>query len=573
MDGIPGIIFGPYAINRNRFIIYLRGEERRARRADIKILISLLSLSGEKHRAVYGYEIEELKRWNQDAAKQSKNLRQAVSRLWHDLGDESKDYIVAASKYDPSKKGAYMFNGNARSVADLRSEYSYPLRMSLPPIVKSAPSTTLLSDKERRAVRDIAESLNLEEVALVRKVSERMTYQKYCELLDFKRRQSAIRQKRIHSQLLSYYYDKDLAKHNLHRYSARVNGKTISSNIAVSPDWLNLHIDLEEEQDRFKMVYPFPGTSSLKLEEVADLVASSFLLGVRIRNEPVFCLQDINPAQSKTPVSFSIGQYFEHRLGHGKLGAELVRALTKSELDPEKAISDQRLGLRRDLLPDAGSIKNFSGRRCVGGVNVVVAFQRHDDFVFFVEQRSDEVASARGELCTIPNGFHQALTKRKAEQQVSIRESVFRELWEELFNGEQVIQYDGHNEPDWYYEYPQLHWFTEKKNRKNFEHLWVGFGADLTDGSYQFSVLLVVRSPQYLERYKRSIWPNYEFRHKGELPLEISTKRPDDLAALLTDDLCADTSIFTIVEALRALKGLDKSGRVVLPDIELVTAA
>lgn len=573
MGGISGIIFGPYALDINRFIAFRKGEECVARRADLKRLKSLILLSRTGPRAVYAHEIPELEHWCQHAEKQAKNLRQSVFRLRRDLGKELADYLVAASKCDPSKKGAYMFIGNARFVADLRSEYPYPLRMSLPPIVKhSTRRMIVLSDKERKVVREVAESLNMEEVALARQVSESMTQQKYLELLNFKKNQSAMRQKRLQNQLLGLYYDKELPKHNLHRYSVRVGDKIISSNIAVCRDWLNLQVDLEDQQDRFKVVHPCSQAPSLKLEEVADLVASSFLLGVRISNEPVFCLEDIKPTQSKSPISFSIGQYFEHRLGHGKLRTDLVHALIDSKLDPEKAIFHERLGPRKDLL-DAGSIKNFSGRRCIGGVNVVVAFQRHNDFVFFAEQRSDEVASACGELCTIPNGVHQSLTKRKVEQQVSIRESAFRELWEELFNGEQVIQYDGHNEPDWYYRYPQLHWFTEKNNRKNFEHLWVCFGADLTDGSYQFGLLLIVRSPQYLERYKDSIWPNYEFRHKGELPLEISTKKPYDLAALLTNDLCADTSIFTIVEAIRALKDLDKKGRVVLPDIELVTAA
>lgn len=572
MGAVPGIIFGSYAIDITRFAIYWKGDQCQARPKDVRILISLISLSGEDHRAVYGHEIPELAYWRQNAANQNKHLRQSVDRL-RDLGEDMPRYIVTASKNDPSKKGAYLFAGSARPVADLITEYPYPLRMPFPRIARPLASyTTLLSDKERKVVREIAESLNMEEVALVRKVAEHMTPKKHLELLEFKRRQSAIRQKRINNQLLGLYYDKDLAKHSLCRYSICVNGKkTITPNIVVSSDWLNLRIDLEDQRDRFKVVDPFPYIPSLKLEEVADLVASSFLLGIRISNEPVFCLRDINPAQSGSPISFSIGQYFEHRLSHGKLGSELMHALIASKLNPDKAITEQPFDRRKSLL-DAGSIKSFSARRSVGGVNVLVAFQQHDDFVFFVKQRSDEVASAPGEFCILPNGFHQSLTKAKVEQQVSIRESSFRELGEELFNREQVIRYDGHNEPDWYYEYPQLHWFTEKKNKNDFEHLWVCFGSDLTDGSYQFGVLLVIRNPQYLERFRQSIWPNYEFRRNSEPPLEISTKNPGALATVLTNRLCADTSVFTIVEGLRALKALDKR-RVVLPDIELVTAA
>src|SRR5437588_193356 len=100
MDEIPGIIFGSYAIDINRFALYWRGEKCRTRPKDVRILMSLISLSGKDHRAVYGHEIPELKYWRQNAGKQNNYLTKSVSRL-RDVGEELARNLVTASKYDP----------------------------------------------------------------------------------------------------------------------------------------------------------------------------------------------------------------------------------------------------------------------------------------------------------------------------------------------------------------------------------------------------------------------------------------------------------------------------------------
>jgi transcriptional regulator with XRE-family HTH domain len=385
--------------------------------------------------------------------------------------------------------------------------------------------------------------------------------------------ESKMRREKISNRLLSLYYpDPTLSALGLARYVVSVDGQLVETNIAVTRKRYALSVGLKGEQDAFSYVDRSFHAPSPSDEEIVNLVAASVEHDVRVTNNPVFCLQEFDPTLSRSPITFSLATYLEYRLTYGKLEEELVEGLIETSLNPEDAIArrNELLPRRRALLPDVAAISNVSHRLCVGGVNVLFALRRpapYNDFAFFIGERSDKVASARGVRCLIPSGFHQPFTQASAAAEVSICASVFRELWEELYRGDEVISHDGHVKPDWYFKYPQLGWFR-KRNAK-FEHEIVSFGLHLKDGGYQFGVLLAVDDPRYWTKYGNDICTNYEFRNTGTHAVAISTKDARGLAALLTDPLCANSSVFVIVEALLRLKALEPKW-VTLPQIERV---
>src|SRR6266853_438067 len=326
------------------------------------------------------------------------------------------------------------------------------------------------------------------------------------------------------TQLLEQYYRSSLADSGLTLCAIEIDGEVIDTHIVTSSAMAAFAVNLKEEHSLFRLVNPSFTAPRLNYQQLVSFIADSLLLKVRVKDEPVFCLHDIDPKSPESPISFCIAKYLEYRLTLGSLRHELIRGLIRSKFNVQKAYKDRdSLLLRRKrLLKNAGAILAFRDRLCVGGVNVFFAVRRPDDFAFYVEERSDEVASARREACIIPTGFHQPLTSIHAAAQISIRESVFRELWEELFNGRKVISHDGHTEPDWYYQYPPLAWF--KHNKDDFLHEWICFGLDLIDGSYQFGIFLIVNDARYWEKYRRRIATNYEFRHTGTSLVPSSTK-------------------------------------------------
>jgi DNA-binding XRE family transcriptional regulator len=427
-----------------------------------------------------------------------------------------------------------------------------------------------LSSKELKIVSGIAQSVGVSESRLVDDVSRGMNEKgRLARLLKFREDEYTIRAERKDTQLLAQYYRDSLAKCGLGRYAINLDGEIINTHIAVSSAMPVFKVDLEEERSLFGLVNSSFATPQPTYKQIVNFMVDSLLLGVRVKNEPVFCLHDIDLKFPKAPISFRMAKYLEYRLGLGSLRNELIRGLVRSKLDVKKAYSKREslLPCRKQFLKDGGTLLAFHDRLCVGGVNVFFALKRPNDFAFYVEERSEAVASARREACIIPSGFHQPLTSIHAALQISVRESVFRELWEELFNGKKVISHDGHTEADWYYQYPPLAWF--ERHKKDFQHEWICFGLDLIDGSYQFGIFLIVNDSRYWEKYRRRIATNYEFRHTGAKLVPISTKDRNGISELLRNPYLAHTSVFTLAEGLQRLQALDKERRYVdIPEIK-----
>ena len=393
---------------------------------------------------------------------------------------------------------------------------------------------------------------------------------------EFQAAEAKVRQERLSNRLLQLYYpDGDLRSRGLARYAFKVDGERVETNIVVSRKREPLKISLKNSQKQFRYVKRSSQIPSLPENILISAVANSLKDGVEITNDPVFCLHEFDPTLSHDWIGFWVAPYFEYRSTFGGLEHELVHALIKTRFNPEEAMRKREQLLRgRDiLLPDVARLGDASRIMCVGGVNVVFALRRdapHHDFAFFVGERSERVASAPGVRCLIPSGFHQPSTWGSAREEVSISASVFRELWEEPYRGDEVISHDGHLKSDWYFKYPELGWF--RKKGAQFRHEIVSFGMHLKDGSYQFGILLVVDDPKYWNVYGNNMVPNYEFRRSGMRARVISTRNKAILAELLADPLCANASAFAISEALLRLKKLAPD-RVALPSIEILSAS
>ena len=491
---------------------------------------------------------------------------------------EFADYVGISEKtVQNAENGGRIKEGNAADIASalkMRFDQLFWVREGKRPSdIGIHPRRFLgraLSSRELKVVREIAQSFGINESRLVDDVSRGINEKaRLVQLLKFREQEHAIREARKDTQLLARYYRESLAEFGLGRYAIKVDEEIIDTHIVVSSTMPTLKLNLEEERSLFRLVNSSCIAPQVTYKQIVNFMVESVLLGVRVKNESVFCLYDVALKFPQKPISFRIAKYLEYRLTLGSLRNEIIRGLVRSKFDVQKTYKERKslFPQREQLLKDAGAILDFHNRLCVGGVNVFFAVKRSDDFAFYVEERSETVASARREACIIPSGFHQPLASVHAAPQISVRESVFRELWEELFNGKKVISHDGHTEADWYYQYPPLAWF--KRNKNCFLHEWICFGFDLIDGSYQFGIFLIVTDPGYCEKYRRRIKTNYEFRHTGTSLVPISTKDRNGISKLLRNPLLAHTSLFTLAEGLQRLQSLDPDKRYVnIPEIK-----
>jgi hypothetical protein len=226
------------------------------------------------------------------------------------------------------------------------------------------------------------------------------------------------------------------------------------------------------------------------------------------------------------------------------------------------------LPLRDALLPNLGSLLDFDARICAGGMGALFAVARagtaRPEFLIPVQRRSGSVADGRGQLALLPKGFHQDCAG--VSDEVDIRWTLWRELYEEVFDGKEA-QGDavtlGH---DWYLQdCPGVAWFHQPDQR-GFRCESVAFGLNAINGNYEFAKVLAVTDETYRRTFQRDmLFTSEEFADpKG---IKLSSQRRDHIKnTLLLPDWTSE-GLFQFVEGLLWLKD-ELPEWVDLPDIE-----
>lgn len=155
------------------------------------------------------------------------------------------------------------------------------------------------------------------------------------------------------------------------------------------------------------------------------------------------------------------------------------------------------LPLRQELLRDGQQLLDFPSRFVVGGPDVLVALARPaplNDFALLIQRRSLRVSGDQGLVAVVPMGYHQHSINSEVE--VALSHTVFREFYEELCGGVEVIKDTARFLPDWFFhQCPSLGWFRD--NRGGYELVCTAFGISLGPGNAQFAVTLAVPNERF----------------------------------------------------------------------------
>jgi hypothetical protein len=170
-------------------------------------------------------------------------------------------------------------------------------------------------------------------------------------LLRFREHEYKIREERKDTRLLERYYRSSLANSGLSRYVIEIDGEVVDTHIVTSSAMPDFKVNVEEEHGLFRLVNPSLTAPRLNYQQLVSFIADSLLLRVRVKDEPVFCLRDIDLKVPKSPISFRIAKYLEYRLTLGSLRNELIRGLIRSKFNVQRAYRDRdSLLLRRKRL-------------------------------------------------------------------------------------------------------------------------------------------------------------------------------------------------------------------------------
>jgi hypothetical protein len=354
---------------------------------------------------------------------------------------------------------------------------------------------------------------------------------------------------------LNRFYSK--VPNELTPYCLTVDGCEIFTTIFTRPGLVNLRLPPQnaamEHITEFSSCLP---TSPALEDYSCRMMAQHEAMGMRLWDSHKYRMTLLidNPLQC----GFADIPFFAFRYSSGLLEDELIDVIIATEGKPER-IKDigAMFPLRSMFLPDLAALLRFDTRICCGGVGVVFALQRENDYLIHLQVRSQEVSDGRGLTALVPKGFHDSAINSKNE--VNIHWTIFRELFEEIYGGVEAEKRPVHLSHDYYFDEKPLKWF-ENNDCYTCDITSLGFNA--IAGEYEFGILLAVHDTNYLSEFHRKRRGNWE----PERFLEVSSTDTQRISELLRGDNWASDSLFHFAEGLRRLKELDPV-RVALPEI------
>lgn len=347
-----------------------------------------------------------------------------------------------------------------------------------------------------------------------------------------------IAEKGLVRQALFRFYTADaLAKEGLFVYSFFSEETLVKCPMVFRKDWLDLSIDLISDQTNYNLVSLDPYRLPRCFWETAESAKKDHSeQKVDIWDQSIYRLVRFEPDSIGMRVDFSVDGFYNFRYSIGLLQDEVWNVLCSSKLDLSNVNLLSDFGLRNQMLP-AKNLLRFDRRISAGGVSTIVAFARDDgDFVIPIQVRSSKVSDSPGLLTPIPRAFHQPMVD--ATEEISIADTVWRELFEELFDGAGVEKQSRHVQPNWWQtQSREISWLKANPDALSFE--CICFGLDLLQGNYHFGILLVVKDPEFWRTYKNALIHNWE----AAKIMRVFTSNTDQIRNFTTrtdwtEDLC-----------------------------------
>ncbi len=321
---------------------------------------------------------------------------------------------------------------------------------------------------------------------------------------------------------------------------------------------LGITIDLGYDLEGMRRSDSMPSV----VEKSAAKVINRFKdMGVKIWNAPVYRLKSIDEEMS---IEFVMSDFFSHRFTSGLLEDELSQALVDTKGDTNLVIKNKEslLSLREHLLKTTSDLFDFKNRICGGGAGVVFAVARgnpYNDFLILIQSRSHTVSDGRGKYAVIPKGLHQPMGNEAEE--VNVHWTIFRELYEEIFGGEDAEKDNYRIKRDWYFDSSEpMKYFRDHIGA--YDCQITSLGVNSLAGFYEFAGVIVIRDEWFWRNFGNQMQRMWEV----DSLLNVSTRNAKQIRDLIVKGDWAGEGLFHFIEGLIWLKDIDNE-RVNLPNL------
>lgn len=356
--------------------------------------------------------------------------------------------------------------------------------------------------------------------------------------------------------LRRYYGAENLREGSLFPYSFSVEDNTIDCSIATRPEWVGLSIELDGENEQCSLVAAPSPRAEVSIDETVKLLARLEEEGVKLWDSDIYRLVELDLAPGKMTPRFAVDRFLHYRFTDGLLLDEFVNGLVREDLNIEQVIanSTRLLPQRCKTLPTGRSLVDLPARVCIGGPLVVLAMARprpYSDYLIPVQRRSRAVVDGQDMLSVIPQAYHQPMINEKEE--INLSSSVYREVFEELFEGEEVERSTRRLKYDWYmHECEPMNWLLRHRNAYTLQLICAGLNLHV--GSYELGVLFVIHDPTFWTKYGSKTKANYEAQPGLEGVSSLQTSR---LCELFKSPEWASEGLFAFAECVKHLQEVD----------------
>lgn len=261
-------------------------------------------------------------------------------------------------------------------------------------------------------------------------------------------------------------------------------------------------------------------------------------------NDLLAVVQEVQETEDGPLIKLALAEYFQFLTACGALEDETYAAV-RNPRSPTP-IRDEVLGSVDDAAHARRGAHGF-------GMQCAFVFPEDGRLRVLIQRRSHSVSIYGGALAVVPVFGCQSMDLSDRTP-VSIFHNFLREVYEELYGGEEVEKRGNRVDPTWFYQEPSIAGLIASKEVGQMEFRILGFGFDGLNGEVDICGLAYIKDPEFARRELPSLKANWEIQD-----INCWDLFGNDLTDAMFAGEFSPGSVYTLAEARRHLAGVENA--------------
>ncbi len=341
---------------------------------------------------------------------------------------------------------------------------------------------------------------------------------------------------KIKNWLIDYYVENDFEEH---LFLSSINGEKKSIPFLTKENWYGKLFSTKP----FLKIKNNEKNCQVKIKDKYIKKRKHF--GQNIWNDTILCLESVNDTQSSIHIDAMKCEFYQYVCRCGVLEDETINIIKNNwEKTPFRDECAKTL-----LELSSGSLE-ASGI----GLNCLIAYKDNSSYKFILQRRTNELFTGGGFIAVTPCSYIEPLKNMDGNGDI-ILYNFLKELYEELYDQEELIRSKQRLRDDWFYQQDPISTLLNLKINGEFSLHVIGFGFDALTGEVNISALAIIDNQSFIEKELSRMKYNWEI--KG---IEILDYHSEKLNEWFNSGLLIPNSAFSITIAQNLLDNKNKFG-------------